>query len=191
MRFILTVPLDLNELRELLAAINQTDIAELTLKSSDFELTVRRGIRVEERLYSLEPARLPVTELSSITAAAGALSDSVALSQVAATPAAEAAPTPAPAPASSEPIRDSRLERRLLEVSSPMVGTFYRAPGPDEPPFVEVGDRIRKGQTVCIIEAMKLMNELEAEVSGEIVEILVKNGEPVEYGQLLMRVNPD
>lgn len=185
------MPLDLNELRELLAAINQTDIAELTLKSSDFELTVRRGIRVEERLYSLEPARLPVSELSSMTATApGALSDAVALSQVAA-PTPETTPAPAPNPASSEPIRDSRLERRLLEVSSPMVGTFYRAPGPDEPPFVEVGDRIRKGQTVCIIEAMKLMNELEAEVSGEIVEILVKNGEPVEYGQLLMRVNPD
>jgi len=71
-----------------------------------------------------------------------------------------------------------------------MVGTFYRSPAPDEPPFVDVGDRIRPGQTVCIIEAMKLMNELEAEVSGEIVEILVPNGEPVEYGQVLMRVNP-
>jgi acetyl-CoA carboxylase biotin carboxyl carrier protein len=72
-----------------------------------------------------------------------------------------------------------------------MVGTFYRSPAPDDPPFVEVGDRIRKGQTVCIIEAMKLMNDLEAEVAGEVVEILVQNGEPVEYGQLLMRVNPD
>jgi acetyl-CoA carboxylase biotin carboxyl carrier protein len=71
-----------------------------------------------------------------------------------------------------------------------MVGTFYRAPAPDEPPFVDVGDRIRIGQTVCIIEAMKLMNELEAEVAGEIVEILVSNGQPVEYGQVLMRVNP-
>jgi acetyl-CoA carboxylase biotin carboxyl carrier protein len=71
-----------------------------------------------------------------------------------------------------------------------MVGTFYRAPGPDEPPFVEVGDRIRTGQSVCIIEAMKLMNEIEAEVSGQVMEILVKNGEPVEYGQPLMRVNP-
>jgi len=69
-----------------------------------------------------------------------------------------------------------------------MVGTFYSAPGPDEPAFVRVGDRIRLGQTVCIIEAMKLMNELEAEVSGEVVEILTQNGEPVEYGQVLMRV---
>jgi acetyl-CoA carboxylase biotin carboxyl carrier protein len=69
-----------------------------------------------------------------------------------------------------------------------MVGTFYRAPAPDEPAFVEVGERIRAGQTVCIIEAMKLMNELEAEVAGEVVEILVNNGEPVEFGQTLMLV---
>jgi acetyl-CoA carboxylase biotin carboxyl carrier protein len=69
-----------------------------------------------------------------------------------------------------------------------MVGTFYRAPAPDESAFVEVGERIRAGQTVCIIEAMKLMNELEAEVAGEVVEILVNNGEPVEFGQTLMLV---
>jgi acetyl-CoA carboxylase biotin carboxyl carrier protein len=72
-----------------------------------------------------------------------------------------------------------------------MVGTFYRAPGPDEPSFVDNGDRIRIGQTVCIIEAMKLMNEIEAEVAGQIMEIVVDNGEPVEYGQTLMWVNPD
>jgi acetyl-CoA carboxylase biotin carboxyl carrier protein len=71
-----------------------------------------------------------------------------------------------------------------------MVGTFYRSPGPDDAPFVEVGDRIRTGQTVCIIEAMKLMNEIEAEVSGQVMEILVMNGDPVEYGQPLMRINP-
>jgi acetyl-CoA carboxylase biotin carboxyl carrier protein len=72
-----------------------------------------------------------------------------------------------------------------------MVGTFYRAPGPSESPFVEVGDRVRSGQTVCIIEAMKLMNEIESEVSGQVIEILLQNGEPVEYGQPLMRINPD
>ena len=71
-----------------------------------------------------------------------------------------------------------------------MVGTFYRAPAPDESPFVEVGSRISVGQTVCILEAMKLMNELESELSGEVVEILVDNGTPVEFGQVLMRVKP-
>ena len=74
---------------------------------------------------------------------------------------------------------------------SPVVGTFYRAPNPDETPFVEVGDQITSGQTVCIIEAMKVMNEIEAEVSGQIVKILIKNGEPVEYNQPLMLVNPN
>jgi len=71
-----------------------------------------------------------------------------------------------------------------------MVGTFYRAPTPDEAPFVSVGDRVKQGQTVCIIEAMKLMNDLEAEVAGEIVEILVENGKPVEFNQPLMRIIP-
>ncbi|MEO0409065.1 MAG: acetyl-CoA carboxylase biotin carboxyl carrier protein, partial [Cyanobacteria bacterium P01_A01_bin.135] len=94
-----------------------------------------------------------------------------------------AASAPAPTPHQS---RDSDS----AEVASPMVGTFYRAPAPDEPPFINVGDRVTKGQTVCIIEAMKLMNEIEAEVSGEVVEILVENGEPVEFNQPLMRVKP-
>ena len=71
-----------------------------------------------------------------------------------------------------------------------MVGTFYRSPAPGEPAFVEVGSRINVGQTVCILEAMKLMNELESEVGGEVVEILVDNGTPVEFGQVLMRVKP-
>ena len=78
----------------------------------------------------------------------------------------------------------------LIDVTAPMVGTFYRAPAPGEPSFVEVGNRIGIGQTVCILEAMKLMNELESEVSGEVIEILVENGTPVEFGEVLMRVKP-
>ncbi|NJK73983.1 MAG: acetyl-CoA carboxylase biotin carboxyl carrier protein, partial [Microcoleus sp. SU_5_6] len=99
---------------------------------------------------------------------------------------------PAAAPASAPASVPAPNDAKLVPIISPMVGTFYRAPGPDEPPFVEVGDRIKVNQTVCIIEAMKLMNDIEAdEVSGQIVEILVQNGEPVEYGQVLMRINPD
>lgn len=78
----------------------------------------------------------------------------------------------------------------LVEVASPMVGTFYRAPAPDAPPYVEVGDRVSKGQTLCILEAMKLMNELESEVAGVVREIVVDNAEPVEYGQVLFRIDP-
>lgn len=179
--------LDLNALRELLAAINQTDIAELTLKSDDFELTVRRGIRVEDHLYAVDRARLQPPQNDSLPPA---LDDS----RRAPDPqhiVESATPQPQEPPIASDILRDSKANRRLIEIISPMVGTFYRSIAPDEPPFVEVGDRIRKGQTVCIIEAMKLMNELEAEIGGEVVEILVQNGEPIEYGQLLLRLNPD
>ena len=82
-------------------------------------------------------------------------------------------------------------DSKLAEVESPMVGTFYRAPAPDAPAYVEVGDRVQKGQTLCILEAMKLMNELEAEVAGTVREICIGNGEPVEYGQVLFRIDPD
>jgi acetyl-CoA carboxylase biotin carboxyl carrier protein len=154
------VPLDLTELRELLTALNQTDISELTLKADDFELTVRRGSRVE--MAPIAPVPVPQPSIA---------------------PPPEPIKTETPSPA---PVND----RKLADVVSPIVGTFYRSPSPDEPPFVDIGSRIQKGQVVCIIEAMKVMNEIEAEVSGEIVEILVQNGQPVEYGQPLMRVNP-
>lgn len=84
---------------------------------------------------------------------------------------------------------DVGADEDLHEVESPMVGTFYRAPAPDAPPYVETGDSVEKGQTLCILEAMKLMNELEAEVAGEVREILVGNAEPVEYGQVLFRID--
>lgn len=94
------------------------------------------------------------------------------------------------ADAGSEAAEDTSTGPALLEVTSPMVGTFYRAPAPDAPPYAEVGDRVSKGQTVCILEAMKLMNELECEVSGTIREICVENADPVEYGQVLFRIEP-
>lgn len=175
--------LNLNELRELLAALDQTDIAELTLKSDDFELTVRRGTRIGGQLYAIDAT--PTGE-AMVPSSATALVAPVAPSRAYVSERAEveyAAPaTPTPPP--------PKNDRKLVEILAPMVGTFYRAPAPDEPPFVNVGDRVQVGQTVCIVEAMKLMNELEAEVAGEIVEILVQNGEPVEFGQPLIRLNP-
>ena len=152
--------LTFSELRELVATLNQTDISELTLKSADFELTLRK------------PGAVPIA---------------APLPTAVAPPAA----APAPSPASPEPAPPPlAVDSSLVEITSPLVGTFYRAPGPDESAFVDVGDRIQTGQTVCIIEAMKLMNELEAEVSGEVVEILVDNAQPVEFGQTLMRLRP-
>jgi acetyl-CoA carboxylase biotin carboxyl carrier protein len=164
------VSIDFNELREFLVAIAQTEITELTLKSENFELTVRKGT-------TIQTGSTAVVEVTPDTAIApsSSLQKTVVFS-----------PPPIEAPPLSVPV-----DKKWVEITSPMVGTFYRAPAPDEAPFVEVGDRVSVGQTVCIIEAMKLMNEIEAEASGQVLEILVGNGEPVEYGQPLMRIHPE
>ncbi|MEN8373851.1 MAG: acetyl-CoA carboxylase biotin carboxyl carrier protein [Gemmatimonadota bacterium] len=100
-----------------------------------------------------------------------------------------AAPAAEPTPAASEATNgDGASDPGWVEVHSPMVGTFYRAPAPEAPPYVDVGTRVSKGQTLCILEAMKLMNEMEAELDGVVKEILVQNGDPVEYGQALFRI---
>lgn len=102
------------------------------------------------------------------------------------------APAPAPAPTGDEPKSAGvpAKDENLIEVTSPMVGTFYRAPAPDAPSYVEEGSKVGMGDTLCIIEAMKLMNELESEVKGTIAEICVENAQPVEFGQVLFRVRP-
>ncbi|MCT7960610.1 acetyl-CoA carboxylase biotin carboxyl carrier protein [Laspinema sp. D1] len=184
--------LDLSQLSELLGAFNGTDISELILKSGDFELTLRKDRLIAERVgIPVDPGWTPMAE------GPGAIAPSSPPVKPAIPTAPPSSGTPGPtegnAPggpsvAAPAPVTN---DRKFLEVISPMVGTFYRSPSPDEPPFVAVGDRIKLGQTVCIIEAMKLMNEIEAEVSGQVVEILVENGTPVEYGQPLMRISPE
>jgi acetyl-CoA carboxylase biotin carboxyl carrier protein len=104
-------------------------------------------------------------------------------------PAPVAAPSAAVAVSAAPPVA-AATRSDLVEVRAPMVGTFYRSPAPGEAAFVELGSRVNVGQTICILEAMKLMNELEAEQSGEVVEILVENGTPVEYNQVLMLLRP-
>ena len=103
---------------------------------------------------------------------------------------AAAAPAAAPAGEVSAPSEPAPASSNLLEITSPMVGTFYRSPAPDAPPYVTEGDRVKSGDTLCIIEAMKLMNELECEIQGSIVEICVEDAQPVEFGQVLFRVDP-
>jgi acetyl-CoA carboxylase biotin carboxyl carrier protein len=156
-----------DQLHQLLALLGDSDIQELKLEGDDFRLEVRRN--------------LPGVAPAAVVQAAAAPLQALPL------PAA-AAPLPATPSAPPPPAAASRGD--LLEVTAPMVATFYRSAAPGEPPFVEVGARIKVGQTVCILEAMKLMNELESEVGGEVVEILVENGTPVEFGQVLMRVRP-
>jgi acetyl-CoA carboxylase biotin carboxyl carrier protein len=168
------VTLDFNEIRQLLVTIAQTDIAEVTLKNNEFELTVRKAIS-----FSNNGQAIVSGVVSAGVTHLGTTSPEMVINKVVDNSIIQPAVSPSP------------INQKLVDVSSPMVGTFYRAPAPGESPFVAVGDRVKSGQSVCIIEAMKLMNEIEAEVSGQVMEILVQNGEPVEYGQPLMRINPD
>jgi acetyl-CoA carboxylase biotin carboxyl carrier protein len=172
-RFVIPVSINLNELRDLLAAINQMDVAEVILKSGDFELTVRRGVPVDGQLLASEAGRVASSMTTPLPTVATV--ETKPLAEIT-----TGKSLSAPPPTS---------DRRWVEILSPMVGTFYRSPAPDDAPFTEVGDRIRVGQTVCIIEAMKLMNEIEAEMAGEVLEILVQNGQPVEFNQPLMRIS--
>jgi len=160
--------LDHEQLRQLLALLGESDIQELRLEGEDFRLEVRRNL----------PGVAPLTVLQAPAAAVPPAGPAAA---------AVAAPSPAPS-APPPPAASSRND--LQAITAPMVGTFYRSPAPGEPPFVEIGGRVSAGQPVCILEAMKLMNELESDVSGELVEILVENGTPVEFGQVLMRIKP-
>lgn len=155
--------LDHEQLHRLLETLADSDIQEFRLEGDDFRLEVRRNLPTQAVMAPVVAAPVPA-----------------AAAPVAAADSGSSSPPP--------PAASTRSD--LLDVTAPMVGTFYRAPAPGEDPFVEVGTRINVGQTVCILEAMKLMNELESEVSGEIVEILVDNGTPVEFGQVLMRVRP-
>lgn len=139
----------LEEIRELLKLLKESDVTEFSLESAGMKLTIRKG---------------------SHPGSAGEA------------PARPEAPLPVAAAPPAAP------QEELYTVKAPMVGTFYRAPAPDAPPYVQVGDRVEKGQVLCIIEAMKLMNEIEAEVAGEIVDILVENAQPVEYGQPLFLI---
>ena len=162
--------LDHDQLHRLLDRLEESDIQEFRLEGDDFRLEVRRNLP--------SAAVMPV----GVPAMAAAPAPASPVAPVAAAPLTETPSAPPP------PAAASRTD--LLEITAPMVATFYRAPAPGEPSFVEVGTRITVGQTVCILEAMKLMNELETEVGGEVVEILVENGTPVEFGQVLMRVRP-
>ena len=99
-------------------------------------------------------------------------------------------PAPAPAAVSAVPKAEAKSDKPGVIVSSPFVGTFYRAPSPDSPPFVDVGQKVKKGQTLCIVEAMKLMNEIESEIDGTVAEMFVQNATPVEFGEQLFRIVP-
>jgi acetyl-CoA carboxylase biotin carboxyl carrier protein len=162
--------IDLDFLRGLIDAVDGSGIDSIEIN--------RAGTKI--RIAKTPPP-------APLAAAAPALSPLVApaLAGAAGVPALAPAPASAAAATAAE-----EAQSHLTEVKSPMVGTFYRAPAPEAPPYVEIGSVVKKGQTLCILEAMKLMNELESEVDGVVREILVENSDPVEYGQVLFRIEP-
>lgn len=175
--------MQLNEIQELLKLINKLKFSEFKMKDGEFEVTVRSKEYSKARYQSSTPAPPPPSiipvqsPIAAVPPATFAPSTPQASEPVADVPPAPTAAAPEPAPTGN-----------YKEVRSPIVGTFYRSSSPDKPPYAKVGDSIEEGQVVCIIEAMKLFNEIESEVSGTIVKVLVEDAQPVEYDQVLFLV---
>jgi len=160
--------MNLRELKELIEFLIEKDIAEFELERGDVKVRIKRGAEPPahaptDRIITVHPAPVSAIQVSSGSP-----------------PAAE------PTAAVSAPVPEEELHL----VRSPIVGTYYESPSPGSPPFVKPGDTVEAGQVLCIVEAMKLMNEIEADVAGEIVKMLVKNGQPIEYGQELFAIRP-
>jgi acetyl-CoA carboxylase biotin carboxyl carrier protein len=162
--------MDFKQIQELIKMINKSNIGEVSIEQNDFRITIKQKEETITQVVSAAaPAALPQAFQQAPAQAAAPASQ----------PQAEA---PAAQPAAST--------ANLLTIKSPMIGTFYRRPSPDKPNFVEVGDEVSQGKVVCIIEAMKLFNEIESEVKGKVVKILVEDSSPVEYDQPLFLVDP-
>jgi acetyl-CoA carboxylase biotin carboxyl carrier protein len=156
------------ELKELIEFLIEKDIAEFELERGDVKIKIRRAA---EQVHPPDPRYFAVQPAGSILATVPAqTTPAAAIAEPAATPVVP--------------------EETLHSVRSPIVGTFYEAPSPGAPPFVKAGDHVEVGQVLCIVEAMKLMNEIECDVAGEVVKKLVTNGQPIEYGQELFTIRP-
>jgi acetyl-CoA carboxylase biotin carboxyl carrier protein len=151
------------EIQDLIDFLSKTGLNEVNIETDEFKIHIVREPKVKQVVDTMKNS-------SSASASSS---------------------VPAKAEANSDEQPKTSKASKLVEIRSPMIGTFYRSPNPDSPSFVEVGDKIGPGQTVCIIEAMKLFNEIEAEISGTIVKVLVENASPVEYDQPLFLVEPN
>ena len=159
-----------SEIRDLIDFISKSGLNEVNIETKELKLSVKR--EPDQKVFKSTPVPV-VTQAAQVAAPVG-----------------QALPA-APVASNSEAAAPAVSSKKTVEIKSPMIGTFYRSGNPDSPPFVSVGDKITKGQTVCIIEAMKLFNEIESEVSGTIVKVMVENSSPVEYDQVLFVVEPD
>lgn len=160
--------MNLNEIQDLIKFVAKSGVSEVEIEKKDFKLVIKAEKKAADAPIIVQ-ATAPV-----------------AAAPVAAAPAPVAAPAPSAAPSPAASADDSKL----ITIKSPMIGTFYRSAGPDKDPFVSVGQSIGQGDTICIIEAMKLFNEIESEVAGKIVKVLVDDASPVEYDQPLFLVEP-
>lgn len=168
------------EIQDLISFIANSGLDQVNIETEDFKLEVRKSAKAPATSAGITPAML-----QQLTSAAGGHQQQ--------TPASQPAQQAAPAPEQSESTSDSSKSesgKELVTIKSPMIGTFYRSANPESPVFVNVGDEVKSGEPVCIIEAMKLFNEIESEVSGKIVKVLVDNAQPVEYDQPLFLVEP-
>ena len=162
--------MDFKQIQELIKMINKSNIGELTVEQKDFRITIKQKEEQITQVLSAPVQAMPIQP--TITQPASVLQ-----------------PPPAPAAEKAPPKTESSAEN-YVTIKSPMIGTFYRRSGPDTPAFVEVGDDVTPGKVVCIIEAMKLFNEIESEIAGKIVKVLVEDASPVEYDQSLFLVDP-
>ncbi|NVJ22691.1 MULTISPECIES: acetyl-CoA carboxylase biotin carboxyl carrier protein [Myxococcus] len=166
--------LDVDALREIVNILEASDVTRLVWKRGEEKLFIRRGHAPETTIvHHSAPSAVQVGPAVEYAA-----------------PSAPRLAPAAPAPTAAASVAEKAPEKPGHVVTSPFVGTFYRTPAPDQPAFVDAGSVVKKGQVLCIIEAMKLMNEIESEVSGRVAEILVENGRPVEFGQALFRIEP-
>jgi len=156
--------LDLKDIKELIALMRKNDLSVFKMERDGFKVTLKRGNDFQPIITASTPVALPAG-VSAVTAAAPVSADA------------------ASAAAPSEP-----KAQNYKEITSPMVGTFYTAPSPEAPAYVKVGDTVSEGAVICIVEAMKVMNEIKAEISGTVVEIAAENGKPVQFGQALFRI---
>jgi acetyl-CoA carboxylase biotin carboxyl carrier protein len=168
--------MNLTEIQDLIKFVAKSGVTEVEIEEKDFKITIKtetkKAKKEEQTIYVQQPMAQPIAQ--SIP-----------------TPLPAAVPSPAPTQAADTPKgADTAVNDNLLTIKSPMIGTFYRSPGPDKPVFKEVGDTVKSGETVCIIEAMKLFNEIESDISGKIVKVLVDDATPVEYDTPLFLVEP-
>ncbi|ANC72595.1 MULTISPECIES: acetyl-CoA carboxylase biotin carboxyl carrier protein [Deinococcus] len=183
-----------DDLKKILDALTHADVREFALKTGSFDLALKRGPQAFAPVPAPSAPQLSYPQMPPLPQPMMGGFAPMPAPQAPAAPSAPAAPAPEAAPAPAAPAEaapaaaSAPVASAGTPVKAPIVGTFYSASSPDAAPYVKVGDRVESGQVLCIIEAMKLMNEIEAEQSGVIREILVKNAEPVEYGQTLFMI---